>query len=517
LGSSEIKLVWTDNSTDETGFNVERRTGEEGTFIIIDSTGKNTTDWTDNDIEDGVKYYYRVCAFNNVGNSGYTNEVEIVTTLNNPTDLTIIDFEDNPVKLSWTDNSQNEMGYIIERSQGNNELFSIIAEINASNTTFTDEAISPKTQYHYKIKAFNNITPSTYSNEVGLTTTDNLIKNGKLADSLNYWKNFLYEGVQTSFNVDENGLSIDIVDGGTEPWHVQLIQQNLLIEEGKKYDVLFDASSSLPRVINVGVGEDKDDYTPYFDHDISLSEEMKSYNFTAVMLSETDSSARLVIGLGGQSGNVKLKNLIIREHIIQKSITIESPTVADEWMVGNTYNIAWQTTEINKINLYYSLSKTANWTSIFKNINAENKKISWKIPSVKSDSCQIKIEDVDDNSVYSISPTFYIKNPTSTNMYLQSNNDIKLKCYPNPFKQKVSILISIPANASNYHGDSAGLSAMVVIYNSSGEKVIAFIEEISNAGEHEIKFDATILPDGIYLCKISIGDETQATKLLKIN
>jgi hypothetical protein len=70
--ASQIQLSWTDNTTNETGYKVERST--DGTnFVEIAPSLGNVTSYTDNGVSAGVKYYYRVRAYNTAGTSGYSN------------------------------------------------------------------------------------------------------------------------------------------------------------------------------------------------------------------------------------------------------------------------------------------------------------------------------------------------------------------------------------------------------------------------------------------------------------
>lgn len=69
--TSSLVLTWTDASTTETGFRVER--SANGTsFTQIASPGANATTFTDTALTAGTTYYYRVRAFNAAGNSGYS-------------------------------------------------------------------------------------------------------------------------------------------------------------------------------------------------------------------------------------------------------------------------------------------------------------------------------------------------------------------------------------------------------------------------------------------------------------
>jgi fibronectin type 3 domain-containing protein len=78
VNSSEVSLSWTDQSLDEQGFKIERRT-DTTSFAQVASIAANTVSYRDVGLSAGTQYFYRVTAFNANGNSNYTNEVSVVT------------------------------------------------------------------------------------------------------------------------------------------------------------------------------------------------------------------------------------------------------------------------------------------------------------------------------------------------------------------------------------------------------------------------------------------------------
>ncbi|MDH3976174.1 MAG: right-handed parallel beta-helix repeat-containing protein [Deltaproteobacteria bacterium] len=66
-GSRNVNLAWTDNSSKETGYKVERKQGVGGTYYEIASLAANATSYSDNNLFTGETYYYRVSAFNASG------------------------------------------------------------------------------------------------------------------------------------------------------------------------------------------------------------------------------------------------------------------------------------------------------------------------------------------------------------------------------------------------------------------------------------------------------------------
>lgn len=78
--STQVTLSWSDNSTNETGFKIERKVNG-GSFSELVIVNDNVTSYIDNGLELNTSYTYRIIAFNDAGNSlAYSNEVSITTS-----------------------------------------------------------------------------------------------------------------------------------------------------------------------------------------------------------------------------------------------------------------------------------------------------------------------------------------------------------------------------------------------------------------------------------------------------
>jgi hypothetical protein len=87
-----------------------------------------------------------------------------------PTALNGQAISDTEIKLYWTDNSDNETGFKIQRKTGTG-TYSDIATLASNSTNYTDKVLKPKTNYQYRIYAYNsNNSPETFSNELDLKT-----------------------------------------------------------------------------------------------------------------------------------------------------------------------------------------------------------------------------------------------------------------------------------------------------------------------------------------------------------
>ena len=64
VSDTQITLFWEDQSNNELGFVIERKTGSMGTYGKIATVGEDVTSYTDKKLTKGSTYYYRVSAFN---------------------------------------------------------------------------------------------------------------------------------------------------------------------------------------------------------------------------------------------------------------------------------------------------------------------------------------------------------------------------------------------------------------------------------------------------------------------
>ena len=96
---------------------------------------------------------------NNWTISGDTLDCSSVTPPSAPTNPSISSytFDDNAITLVWTDDSNNEDGFKIERSANDTTNFVEIGKTQSNTTTFNDQNLVQEVQYFYKIVAFNSI------------------------------------------------------------------------------------------------------------------------------------------------------------------------------------------------------------------------------------------------------------------------------------------------------------------------------------------------------------------------
>ncbi|MGE5439510.1 MAG: CHRD domain-containing protein [Bacteroidota bacterium] len=76
--------------------------------------------------------------------------------------------------------------------------------------------------------------------------------------------------------------------------------------------------------------------------------------------------------------------------------------------------------------------------------------------------------------------------------------------YPNPFNPSTSIRFTLPASGF----------VNLTIYNMLGQRVQMLMNQQMNAGSYEVKFDASALPSGMYIYRLSAGENVSVKKMM---
>jgi len=188
-------LTWTDNSANETGFTVQRATNSAFTtnLVTLGSVGAGVVTYTDTTVSLSNSYYYRVVANNKVGdttvydgiiNAGGTT-FQTVQADSKPSNTALLSTAptvpsapsnlngtavritgsttQDRVTLTWTDNSNNETGFQIQRSLTNTFSSPSTFTVGVNIRTFTQNVSRPGT-YYYRVRAYNTTGNSAWSN-----------------------------------------------------------------------------------------------------------------------------------------------------------------------------------------------------------------------------------------------------------------------------------------------------------------------------------------------------------------
>jgi len=166
-------LKWTDNSSNETGFEIEK-SEDSVNFEAAGTAPANSATFDVQNLLGGFKYYFRIRAVNAATKSIWSKIVDTITDYDpnlplTPRNLQGTALSETEVSLTWDDRSNNETGFEIERSV-NGINFIPLTTLAADITTHTDNGLNLASRYYYRVRAKNTFGNSYYSNVVTVIT-----------------------------------------------------------------------------------------------------------------------------------------------------------------------------------------------------------------------------------------------------------------------------------------------------------------------------------------------------------
>jgi hypothetical protein len=155
------------------GYKIERQT-DGGSWSQIAQTDSSAANYSDQGLTGATAYSYRIRAFNDAGDSPYSEEAHVTTPATPPPvpDAPVLQANAvsySEVDLQWTDVS-GETAFSLERKTGSGETWAEISHFNAGTLRYSDTAVSESTEYVYRIRALNSSGPGAYSSEVQAAT-----------------------------------------------------------------------------------------------------------------------------------------------------------------------------------------------------------------------------------------------------------------------------------------------------------------------------------------------------------
>jgi predicted phage tail protein len=171
LSHETVDLAWNDVDH-ESGYAIERRT-DSGEWVEIATPAANATSFSDEGLTPATRYYYRIRALGDAGDSAFSAEVEAVTEdppLLPPVapSLSSSGHTHSEIALEWTDVA-DETGYKLEVKNSDDEWVEL-ATLDAGVTTYNHEGLMASTTYIYRISSFNAAGSSALSDELSITT-----------------------------------------------------------------------------------------------------------------------------------------------------------------------------------------------------------------------------------------------------------------------------------------------------------------------------------------------------------
>ena len=210
LSFNSIELSWVDENTLVEGYVIDKKLND-GDWILNHIVTTST-----NVIDIHVEYAvlkYRVYAFYIDKVSPYTESEVFSNLIPTPANLALIVLDDNKIKLSWDDMSENEDGFIIDKKIGFNEWMEDYATVTDQTAQYIDDITEPCGTFAYRIRSYNSEATSVNSNEAEINLNLGLV--GSVFTDGDAMEVFISEDTNWYAFVADNhrGVSaIDVID-----------------------------------------------------------------------------------------------------------------------------------------------------------------------------------------------------------------------------------------------------------------------------------------------------------------
>jgi hypothetical protein len=156
---TSLMLLWVDNSDNENIFVIERSPDGTDDWVQAGAVVADETMYTDTGLACSTTYHYRVGALNSPSAVMYSDVISATTRdclyPAAPSDLTVVQTSPISISLSWSDNSDKEAGFAVERSFLSDAGWVQIGTVVSDVTTYDDTGLTCDTAHYYRARAYN--------------------------------------------------------------------------------------------------------------------------------------------------------------------------------------------------------------------------------------------------------------------------------------------------------------------------------------------------------------------------
>lgn len=170
-GDGSVEISW-EGPEDNGGFKVSRVNLYRGTdrdhLEKIFGTDQRSGSYKDEGLENGKKFYYSLTCMNSIGESQFSDILEIIPKGKPSAPLSIFakSISSDSIEISWSppenDGGSPIIGYKVYRYLAEGED-PVVMEVDGNDTVFTDKGLPSGTTYIYRVSAVNSIGESDQS------------------------------------------------------------------------------------------------------------------------------------------------------------------------------------------------------------------------------------------------------------------------------------------------------------------------------------------------------------------
>ena len=162
------------------------------------------------------------------------------------------------------------------------------------------------------------------------------LQNSSFSDGTTNWELYVHgDATGTTWDIVNGEAVVDIPIGTDKKWKVELIQY-LLLEQGKTYEISFEAYANFDREISVNLANNENNYIGYFYEPVDITTTKTTYTHIFTMTQSDDPLAYLHLNLGQYDNSiVYLDNICLEEIPCPNTLNLN-----DLMITGGTYEAA---------------------------------------------------------------------------------------------------------------------------------------------------------------------------------
>lgn len=166
---------------------------------------------------------------------------------------------------------------------------------------------------------------------------ENFIINGDFSAGGYFWIFNVFDNANASGRVNSSGeYEVNINNGGTERWYIQLSQENIPLIYGRTYQFEFDYRASSLRILDAKLERNGPPYENYSQNEYFLvTTQMQHYSLQFQMQYPSDFEARVMFNCGAESPDLFIDNVSVKE--IVTSIEEENEVLVNKYFLNNNY------------------------------------------------------------------------------------------------------------------------------------------------------------------------------------
>jgi endoglucanase len=532
--SSQINLTWSDLASNETLFRIERSPDGSSGWTSVATTVANTTRYSNTGLSASTVYYYRVRAENANGNSAYSNVVNATTqgtpannlALNKPATASSLESADFPASLTvdgnaatrWASAEGVDPQWVYVDLQANYSINRVVLQWEAAyaqayqvqvsadagswttiyNTTTGNGAIDDLTvsgtgryvrvhgtqrgtTYGYslfELEVYGTAAIGTppaaptslsatavSSSQINLTWTDNagnesLFRIERSPNGSSGWASVATTGANTT-RYSNTGLS------GSTAYYYRVRAENAT--GNSAYSGVVSATTHTTATVNLALNKP------------ATASSLESSAFPASLGVDGDATTRWASAEGVDPQWIYVD--------LQSSYSINRVVLNWEAAYARTYQVQVS-------------ADASNWTTVYTTTTGDG---AVDDLTVSGNVRYVRVYGTQRGTTYGYS-LFELEVYGTPLVTAAAANEFDVQVFSNPVvNQPAKIRYTLPvANA-----------VKVVVYNSTGQGgTVTLLNEHQPAGSYTIQWDATSKPEGIYIAKFIVGDETKTFKII---